>query len=82
VALGDLERNSGRWATAASSYRLAVAALRPFVASRRDDRAYAGFIQALEQLGHRDLACRQARAWHARRPQNVNAELASSRSCT
>jgi 4-amino-4-deoxy-L-arabinose transferase and related glycosyltransferases of PMT family len=81
VALGDLGRDSGQWDSAAAFYRRAVVALRTFVASRRDDRAYAGLIQALEQQGRRDLACRQARAWQARRPHNAEAEQASSRSC-
>jgi tetratricopeptide (TPR) repeat protein len=81
IALGDLEREAGRWETAAASYRVAVSALRPFVASRRDDRAYTNLIDALEQLGRREQACRQASAWRARRPHNASAERASSRNC-
>jgi tetratricopeptide (TPR) repeat protein len=81
VALGDLGRDSGQWDSRRLSTVAQSFALRTFVASRRDDRAYAGLIQALEQQGRRDLACRQARAWQARRPHNAEAEQASSRSC-
>ena len=58
---------------AVNAYQRALLGLHPLVASRDDDRAYAGLVDALAQLGRRAEACEQASAWRARRPKIAEA---------
>ena len=73
LELGDLEREAGHWEVAVNAYQRALLGLHPLVASRDDDRAYAGLVDALAQLGRRAEACEQASAWRARRPKIAEA---------
>jgi tetratricopeptide (TPR) repeat protein len=81
IELGDLERDAQRFPEAARAYRQAIFALQARAASRRDDRAFAGLVDALEQQGRRAHACQRAMQWQARRSESPAASAARARVC-